>query len=226
VHDAWKARQCACALCGGAFDDDDTETDHIDETKKECRAAAFSQYQWYAAHGGAERLARDLTNGQLLHTKCHREKTSAARKRKRDPDVIAAFTVGAARRTCTQCKREQEADQFVSHKSRHPTWTKNCQTCRDSAIKSLNNPSTVRGSIRKRYRDLCDRLDEHGVCACGCGASLRNRAFDFDHIVAVRDTTHPRLSETSKFRSLDAWERERALCRPVLKACHKRITHQ
>jgi hypothetical protein len=35
---------------------------------------------------------------------------------------------------------------------------------------------------------------------------------------------HPRLPDAPKFRSLEAWERELALCRPVLKACHKRIT--
>jgi hypothetical protein len=228
VHDGWKEQQAACGLCGGAFDGDSVETDHIDETKKECGAAHFSNYNWYAAHGGAERLARDLTeNGQLLHTKCHREKTSAARKRKRAPDEVATFTMGAVRRTCTtpNCKREQEADQFVSHKSRRPTWTKKCQTCRDSTIKSLNNPSTVHGSIRKRYRDEKARLED-GVCECGCRRPLRNRAFDFHHIVPVRDAKHPRLSEANKFRSLDAWERERALCRPVLNACHKRITHQ
>ncbi len=221
------AREIAGSLCGGAFDDeDDTETDHIDEAKKECRAAVFSNYCWYAAHGGVARLERDLVdNAQLVHTKCHREKTRAALKRKRDPDEIAAFTAGAARRTCTNCKREQEADQFVSHKSRHPTWVKCCQTCRDIYTTSRNNPSTVHGSVRKRYRDEKTRLDREGVCCCGCGRPLRNRAFDFDHDMAVRDATHPRLSEAHKFRSVEAWEQERLLCRPVLKSCHKRITH-
>jgi hypothetical protein len=71
---------------------------------------------------------------------------------------------------------EQRADRFVSHKSRQPTWTKSCQTCRDFATKSRNNPSRVPGSITKRYRDLCDRLDEVGVCGCGCGRPFRNRA--------------------------------------------------
>jgi hypothetical protein len=202
VHDAWKARQAACGLCGGAFDDDDdTETDHIDETKKECRAAMFSAYDWYAAHGGAERLARDLMNGQLLHTKCHRQKSRAAQKRKRDPDVIATFTAGAARRTCTRCKREQRADRFVSHSTRHPTWTKSCQTCRDYVIKSMNNPSTVPGSIRKRYRDEKARLDEDGVCACGCGASLRNRAFDTSSAHWMRGNVSARCAGPSSTRA-------------------------
>ena len=102
VHDAWKALQGSCSRCSRAFTTDDcVETDHIDETKKKCRQATFSSYNWYAAHGGPDKLKEDLEdNGQLLHTKCHREKTSAARKRKRDPEEVNAFTADEDDRTC------------------------------------------------------------------------------------------------------------------------------
>lgn len=228
VHTAWKQRQVTCAWCGDAFNvDDDVETDHIDETKKECRGANFSNYSWYASHGGASRLERDLSdNAQLLHTKCHRAKTSAARQRKRDPSVIEAFTVGAGHRTCTSCKRSAPPDQFVSNTTRQPTWTKKCQSCRNDVNKSNANPSTIRGGIRKRYRDEKATLDKSGTCACGCGVALRGRAFDFDHIVPVKDNLRPRLSDYYNFRSIDDWERERALCRPLLTRCHRKMTAQ
>ena len=227
----WKEEQKACKECGEAFKTTDAvDVDHVDDEKKKHEFTNFAYYMTTAAIQGGDpvqHMLDDLAdNAQLLHHRCHKEKTR--RKMQWKQEHVTTWARELLRdqgpRTCTSCAHTRPAHEFVSIRTRKPSWALTCSSCRASGRASKRKADTQAGSIREAYRAHLDLVD--GLpCQCGCPNFLR--VTDVVFIVLNRDLgiriPSPQVPMLSEARTRDELHAAKTLRRPVTTACYRRL---